>query len=127
MHSDSAIQRIARIVADELSPSIQEKVLGAIRQELRDLTRSRESASAGERLLTVEEAAAFCNVTPPTVREWIRQGHLPALLPGGGRSYRIRRTDLDAFLARPAASRGAPRSVDEQVNEILMNVRSKAP
>src|SRR5207248_2393916 len=45
--------------------------------------------------LTVPEAAAEFGVSPRTVFNWIRDGQLPALQPGGpGHSVRIDRHDL---------------------------------
>ena len=50
--------------------------------------------------LTVEEVAETFRVNIETVRRWIRAGDLPALSLGGPRSgYRIKRADLDAFIA----------------------------
>ena len=49
------------------------------------------------RLLTVSEVAHKLNCRKESVRRYIAQGDLPALvLPGG--SYRIREDDLSAFL-----------------------------
>ena len=51
--------------------------------------------------LTVDEVAALFRVNIETVRRWIRAGELPVLDLGGPRvGYRIRRTDLDAFIAK---------------------------
>lgn len=51
--------------------------------------------------LTTEEVADYLRVRPSTVRQWIRQGTLPALRVGGTRlGYRIRRSDLDRFIAK---------------------------
>lgn len=50
--------------------------------------------------LTVEQVAALIQVAHETVRRWIRSGELPVLDLGGPKTgYRIRRADLDAFLA----------------------------
>lgn len=49
--------------------------------------------------LTTFEAGRYCNVSPYTIRHWVNRGLLPAYTtPGGHR--RIRREDLDDFLAR---------------------------
>jgi excisionase family DNA binding protein len=82
-----------------------------LRQEIRDTaarSAPRPETDAGE-LLTVEQVAAELQVIPPTVRAWIQSGALPASRPGNGkkpgRKYRVRRTDLEAFVA---ASRASP-------------------
>lgn len=47
-------------------------------------------------LLTVEEVAEELRLHPHTIRNWIRTGRLPA--KKYGRSYRIRKQDLQALL-----------------------------
>ncbi|WPB79933.1 helix-turn-helix domain-containing protein [Archangium violaceum] len=90
-------------------------------------TRRQEDSPAFPALLTVEEVAAHCDVTRPTVRKWIQSGGLPACRPGGSRVYRIRREDLDGFLARRSRTRtDATPDVEEQVARILDRVRTKA-
>ena len=63
-----------------------------------------------DELLTAEQVAQILKVKPDTVRSWIQAGSLRASRPGNGtrpgRKYRVRRSDLDAFVAeserRPA-------------------------
>jgi excisionase family DNA binding protein len=63
-----------------------------------------------DELLTVEQVAQLLKVIPDTVRTWIQSGALRASRPGDGtrpgRKYRVRRSDMDAFVAasqhRPA-------------------------
>ncbi len=50
-----------------------------------------------DEVLTAEEVAAYLRVHLMTVRRWCRQGELPAAKVG--RSYRIRRADLDRWWA----------------------------
>ncbi len=50
--------------------------------------------------LTVEQVASHLAVAEETVRRWIRAGDLAVLDLGTRRAgYRIRRSDLDAFIA----------------------------
>jgi len=51
---------------------------------------------AGERLLTVREVAVTLRVSTMTVYRLIRSGELRALRVG--HSYRIRESDVDAYL-----------------------------
>lgn len=44
------------------------------------------------------EIAKFCQVTPPTVGRWIKEGKLPSFLTGGGHQ-RVWAADLVKFLA----------------------------
>ncbi|MGO9751567.1 MAG: helix-turn-helix domain-containing protein [Solirubrobacteraceae bacterium] len=50
-----------------------------------------------DELLTVAEVAERMKLNPPTVRNWIDRGELPALRVGS-RRVRIRASDLDAFV-----------------------------
>ncbi len=52
-----------------------------------------------ERLLTVADVADLLQVDEQTVRRWIRAGRLVGHNFGGKAGYRIRRADLEAFLA----------------------------
>jgi excisionase family DNA binding protein len=71
--------------------------------------------SGSDELLTVGQVADALQVIPATVRTWIQSGALKASRPGNGsqpgRTYRVRRTDLNAFVAasqsRPASVGGA--------------------
>jgi excisionase family DNA binding protein len=57
--------------------------------------------------LTVQEVADLLRVTEETVRRWIRANELPVLDLGGPRAgYRIRREDLDRFIADRYGLRG---------------------
>lgn len=53
--------------------------------------------------LSPSRSAEIAETTPATVRRWVREG----VLPGGhaGRSVRIKRSDLEAFLRRGPASK----------------------
>lgn len=60
-----------------------------------------------ERWLTVEQVSALFQITPETVRRWIRAGELPVLDFGGPKAgYRIKQSDLDAFIAERYGSLG---------------------
>jgi len=56
-----------------------------------------------DELLTVGQVASAPQVVPGTVRAWIQSGAMRASRPGNGaqpgRTYRVRREDLDAFVA----------------------------
>lgn len=96
---------VREVVREELR-----KHSGETRDPVDALPRRRESDPDG--LLTVGQVARELQVIPPTVRTWIQSGALRASRPSNGqqpgRTYRIRRTDLDAFIAasqsRPISS-----------------------
>ncbi|MGA9754343.1 MAG: helix-turn-helix domain-containing protein [Desulfobaccales bacterium] len=52
-----------------------------------------------ENLLTPEDAAKILKVRVETVREWLRTGRLKGL-KAGPRMWRVRESDLEAFLKR---------------------------
>ena len=68
-------------------------------------------------LLSVEEIAAKCHVTPKTVRAWIQQGQLIAR-KAGGRRYVVTQGDFSRFLAR-GTQREVPAAVEDQVSRII--------
>jgi excisionase family DNA binding protein len=56
--------------------------------------------------VTVPEISAELGVSQVSVREWIRSGRLPAIR--AGRSYRVRRSDLDRMTAVGGAGQPRP-------------------
>jgi excisionase family DNA binding protein len=52
-----------------------------------------------ERWLTVAQAADVLQVHPETLREWLRMERIPATLLSRRAGYRIRASDLQAFLS----------------------------
>ncbi len=60
-------------------------------------------------LLTISQASKYCMTSTKTIIEWIESGGLPALKTSGGHR-RIKKSDLDAFLA----SRGVKAAQDEK-------------
>ncbi len=57
--------------------------------------------------MTVPEIAQELRYTEATVRNWIRQGKLPAIR-ATNREYRVRRSDLDAMITTMHADGDAP-------------------
>lgn len=58
---------------------------------------------AEDRWLTIEEITQMLSVHEQTVRRWIREGQLPGVLLGRKAGYRIRESDINAFLEDRAA------------------------
>ncbi len=71
---------------------------------------------AAQALLSVEEIAAKCHVTPKTVRAWIQHGQLVAC-KAGGRRYVVTPGDFNRFLARGIQKESPP--VEDQVSRIM--------
>jgi excisionase family DNA binding protein len=103
-------EALREIVRDEVRKELRhhrEEMLVAARANDRPPP---ESEPDPDELLTVEQVAHLLKVIPDTIRSWIQTGTLKASRPGNGarpgRKYRVRRSDLDAFVAsserRPA-------------------------
>ena len=59
--------------------------------------------STRDELLTVREITQRLKVHEETVRRWIREGELPAILLGSSKGgYRVKDSDLNAFLSAQA-------------------------
>src|SRR6185295_3723470 len=105
---EAAVRELLRdVVRDELR-LFREEMLVAIRVHDRPSPKNEHNP---DELLTVEQVAQLLKVIPDTVRTWIQAGALTASRPGNGarpgRKYRVRRVDLNAFVAasqRPPAS-----------------------
>jgi excisionase family DNA binding protein len=100
MGVNSAIREIAVDVARRV-----------VREELKQLESAFEANRAPhagpEPLLTVDDVAGLCSVTPKTVQRWIVKGLLRATRKTGMREYRITRKDYEAF-ASGALARATP-------------------
>ena len=59
----------------------------------------REDRLAVNDWLTVRDVAERLKVSEETVRRWVREGDLPALVLGRKAGHRIQSADLEAFIA----------------------------
>ncbi len=70
-----------------------------------------------ETLLTVQQICDQLQVSDQTVRRWIKGRQLPAMNLGGKAGYRVKSTDLEAFLKRrEALARVGPVRTDPPQN-----------
>lgn len=74
-------------------------------EQLRDLMREviREELGQRDGYVTIREAAQVARVHPATIRDWIREGHLPR--HAAGRRPRVLLSELRALLANPPGSK----------------------
>ena len=98
---EAALRELVRdVVRDELR-YLREEILGWIQTHETPPPPANESSA--DELLTAAQVAEALQVVPGTVRSWIQSGALKASRPGNGaqpgRTYRVRRADLDAFVA----------------------------
>jgi excisionase family DNA binding protein len=96
------------VVRDELR-YLREDILGWI--QTHEIAAPPVNESSSDELLTVAQVAGALQIVPGTVRSWIQSGALKASRPGNssqlGRTYRVRRADLDAFLAASEGRRAS--------------------
>ena len=57
----------------------------------------------GRGMLTVQQVAEYMQVSTETVRRWLRSGQLPGFNVGGTGGWRVKREDLDTFIASKRA------------------------
>lgn len=77
----------------ELVKVITEAVRQVVREEL-------SKAPERTEYVSIQEAAAIADVIPGTIRCWIDAGRLQRFR--AGRHVRVKRSDLDALLAKPS-------------------------
>jgi len=104
---------LRELVRDEVRKELRhhrEEMLEALRPDGTPPKNERDP----DELLTADQVAQTLQVKPDTVRSWIQSGKLRASRPGNGvrpgRKYRVRRSDLDAFVASSECRR-APSEV----------------
>ncbi len=63
------------------------------------------------KFLTAQQVADRLQVTPATVKRWLREGQLPGVMLGDRAGWRVAEADLDAYLrAQGNAAYGENRS-----------------
>ena len=78
--------------------TLEEQIVSAVEAAVeRAVRRAMEEHPANDPVLTTDQAAEVAHREEKTVREWCRAGRLHATKRGGG--WRIRRSDLDRYLA----------------------------
>jgi len=58
-----------------------------------------EATIEGRDMLTVPQVSTYLQVHPETVRKWLREGVLRGVNLGGKGGWRIRRDELERFIA----------------------------
>jgi excisionase family DNA binding protein len=57
----------------------------------------------GEKFWTIQEVADWLKLSRDTIEKAIKEGKLSAYRPGGGRTYRISQSALEAWVNMPAS------------------------
>lgn len=94
-----------------------------VREELKQLEAALEASrppqSGPEPLLTVEDVARLCSVTPKTVQRWIVKGLLRATRNPGMREYRMTRKDFEAFANGASTAVPEEHDIDQETSRAL--------
>lgn len=77
---------------------LKDIVRQVVREEIRALVAELKAVAVPE-ILTVDEAADVAKLHHTTIREWVKDGSLPASRAGARRGIRIKRDDLMKRLA----------------------------
>ncbi len=97
---EAALRELLRDVVREELRYMRGEVVGWLEEQGRSVPLPEPDA---DELLTVAQVARELQVVPGTIRSWIQSGALKSSRPGNGkqpgRTYRVRRVDLDAFVA----------------------------
>jgi excisionase family DNA binding protein len=105
------------LIRDAAKLAIRDELPSLLREHLKPLVeRAAPGPDRGEALSTVI-AARYANVSPATVRAWVASGQLRA--QRAGRVLKVRRADLDAFLARSAPREEGVIDLSERARAIL--------
>jgi len=116
---DAAISSLVRrVVREEVRQLLEALVLPAIAA-----VAARHVEPVGDELLSPKKAAAMLDVTPATVREWIRSGQLPAR--HAGRLLRVRAADLAGGLPKVQGDDPTDAQMDAKVTEHLERRRRR--
>ena len=59
-----------------------------------------EVAALSKQVFSTKEAAEYCNVSPETIRRWIRTKGLKAYNKGRRMRIKIKKEDFDAFIRK---------------------------
>lgn len=101
-------------VEDAIATAVVAKMRDLVRAEVREALSEVRPVANGD-YLTVKEAARISGYHASTIRKWIREGKVPR--HGTGRGLRVRRDELDRFLA--ADPGGDERTPEEIADEVL--------
>lgn len=107
---------IEEVIAATVRVAVREEVRTAVREAMADI----RPIVSGD-YLTPIEAGRIADVHPETIRQWIREGRLPRHM--AGREYRVRRDELDAFLAE--SNHPPPTDPEAIAAAILAKTRGK--
>jgi excisionase family DNA binding protein len=76
-------------------------------------------------LFTAEQVAAILQLSPKTIKDWLRAGKLPGYKIG--RVWRVRQEDLEAFIQGARAWRGSEAAPSQDRTTRGTSARSPRP
>lgn len=114
---------LSTLVRDATKLAIRDELPAIIREHLARLEEAREAvrSAASDPALSTKAAARHAGVSEPTIRSWAVSGQLRAIR--AGRVIKVRRSDLDAFLARSSPRGEGVIDLSARAREILSSAR----
>jgi excisionase family DNA binding protein len=119
---------LRQLIREATQLAIRDELPIILREQLKQFAEAREGTAAtaatvrGNPALSTDEAGEYAGISPGTIRAKVASGELRAVRVG--RVIKIRRTDLDAFLARSGARADGVIDLTARAHEILASTRS---
>lgn len=85
-------------IEDTIRAAVAEGVREGVSAVLAQLRPGKVDTLRAPRYLTTDQAAGIAAVTPETIRDWVKTGHLPE--HRAGRDLRVLFADLEAYMRR---------------------------
>ena len=98
-------EKVSALIEAKL-PALAQRIAEITAQRLFDLQAKvplRAPEAASHRILSLPAAAKYLGVGQTTLRGWVKEKRLPFTCPGGKR-YRFRVEDLEAFARQPPSA-----------------------
>lgn len=105
------------LIREATKLALRDELPAIIREHLRPFLARQEATTDRGEALSTHAAAEYAGVSPATIREWVSAGRLRA--QRAGRVLKVRKSDLDAFLARSAPREHGVIDLSERAREIL--------
>jgi excisionase family DNA binding protein len=114
---------LSALIRDAAKLAIRDEMPAILREHLAraDAMRELVRPAARDEPFSTRAAASYAGVSEPTIRAWAASGQLRTVR--AGRVIKVRRSDLDAFLARSTPRDGDVIDLSVRAREILSSMR----
>jgi excisionase family DNA binding protein len=115
---------LRQLIREATQLAIRDELPTILREQLKQFAEAREGTTVsvrGNPALSTDEAGDYAGISPGTIRAKVASGELRAVRVG--RVIKVRRADLDAFLARSGARAEGVIDLTARAHEILASTR----